>query len=253
MARLTDAVTIVTGAGQGVGRAAALRLAAEGSRLGLNDFDSDALETTAELVCEAGGEAVTTAGDITVPDTIDELTTKAIESYEHISGLVNNVGSMIPKPLLEHTTADFDRLMHTNVLSCLLTAKRVVPEMQRTGGGSVVNVSSVGGLAAIPNVGVYCASKAAVIGFTRSLALEYAPAIRANAICPGGIETSMSEEHINSFPTREEAMAKLVDRQMLKRFAEPREIAEAIVFLVSKESSFMTGAAVPVEAGWTAW
>jgi 3-oxoacyl-[acyl-carrier protein] reductase len=253
MARLTDAVTILTGAGGGIGRATALRLAAEGSRLGLTDLDADGLKTTAELVHQAGGEALTTAGDIVDPETIDELTTKVVESYGHVDGLVNNAGIVMVKPLLEHTRADFDRLMHVNALSCLVTSQRVVPEMQRFGRGSVVNVSSVGGLAAIPNLGIYVASKSAVIGFTRALAMEFAPDIRANAICPGGVETQMSEEHINSLPTREEAMAERHGRQLIKRYAQPVEIAEAILFLVSNESSFMTGAAVPVEAGWTAW
>ncbi|OPX05247.1 SDR family NAD(P)-dependent oxidoreductase [Mycobacterium sp. AT1] len=253
MARLDDAVTIVTGAGGGIGRATAIRLAAEGARLGLTDLDAQALDETAVLVREAGGAVVTVAGDVVSPDTIDDLTTRVIDTYGRVDGLVNNAGIVVAKPLLEHTTEDFQRLMSINMLACLITAKRVVPEMLKAGGGSVVNVASIGALAAIPLVGVYCASKAAVLGFTRSLALEYAPDIRANAICPGGVETQMAEEHIKSFPTREEAITTLAGRQMLKRYARPQEIAEAIVFLVSPESSFMTGAVVPVEAGWTAW
>jgi NAD(P)-dependent dehydrogenase (short-subunit alcohol dehydrogenase family) len=126
--------------------------------------------------------------------------------------------------------------------------------MVTAGGGSVVNVASIGALAALPNIGIYCASKAAVVGCTRSLAMEYAPNnIRANAICPGLVDTPMAEEHQKSFPTPQDAIDALAGRQMLKRYARPEELADVIVFLISSESSFMTGAVVPVEAGWTAW
>jgi NAD(P)-dependent dehydrogenase (short-subunit alcohol dehydrogenase family) len=125
--------------------------------------------------------------------------------------------------------------------------------MRAVGGGSIINISSIGGLVALPMVGVYCASKAAVIGLTRSIAYELAPEIRCNVICPGGVETPMSAGHIASFGDRDEAIRLTTGRQLQKRFAKPREIAEAVVFLASDESSFMTAAVVPVEAGHSAW
>ncbi|MFG2409550.1 SDR family NAD(P)-dependent oxidoreductase [Streptomyces brevispora] len=254
MARLDNAVTVVTGAGGGVGRQAALRLSAEGSRVGLTDLDASSLEETAALVREAGGEAIAVAGDIVSEQTSDTLTTQLIDVYGKVDGLVNNAGIAFSKPLLEHTVEDFDKVIHINTLSCLVTAKRVVPEMVKAGGGSVVNVSSIGALAALPNIGIYCASKAAVLGLTRSLAMEYAPHnVRANILCPGLVDTQMAAEHQKSFPTPQDAIDALAGRQMLKRYAQPQEIAEVIVFLISKEASFMTGATVPVEAGWTAW
>jgi NAD(P)-dependent dehydrogenase (short-subunit alcohol dehydrogenase family) len=250
--RLRGAVTIVTGAGGGIGRASALRLAEEGARLGLTDLDADSLAETAALVRAAGGELVAVAGDIVAPATIDALATQVGAAYGRIDGLVNNAGIVIAKGLLEHTAEDFDRLMHVNCLSYLVTTQRLVPEMRRAGRGSIVNVSSIGGLVALLGVGVYCASKAAVIGLTRSIAYEFAPEIRCNAICPGGVDTKMSHDHIATFEDRDAALALLTGRQMLKRHADPREIADAIVFLISDESSFMTGAAVPVEAGHSA-
>ncbi|MEU4176429.1 SDR family oxidoreductase [Streptomyces sp. NPDC026589] len=254
MARLDNAVTVVTGAGGGVGRQAALRLAAEGSRVGVTDLDATSLEETAALVREAGGEVIAVAGDIVDEQTIDALTTQLLDAYGKVDGLVNNAGIVFSKPLLEHTVEDFDKVMHINTMSCLVTAKRVVPEMVKAGGGSVVNVSSIGALAALPNIGIYCASKAAVLGLTRSLAMEYAPHnIRANILCPGLVDTQMAAEHQKSFASPQEAIDALAGRQMLKRYAQPQEIAEVIVFLISKEASFMTGATVPVEAGWTAW
>jgi dihydroanticapsin dehydrogenase len=168
--------------------------------------------------------------------------------------LHNNVGILIVKALQDHTAADFDRLMHVNCLSQLIAIQRVVPEMRTAGGGSIINVSSVGGLVALPSVSVYCASKAAVIGLTRSVAYELAPEIRCNVICPGGVETPMSASHLATFEGgREEALRLTTGRQLQKRFAKPTEIADVVVFLASDESSFMTGAVIPVEAGHTAW
>jgi NAD(P)-dependent dehydrogenase (short-subunit alcohol dehydrogenase family) len=250
--RVDGQVAIVTGAGGGIGRATALRLAQEGARLGLTDLDGSSLEEAAAAAREAGAEVETVAGDIVDASTIDALATALTARFGRIDALVNNAGIVIAKPLVEHTPEDFDQLMRVNCLSYLLATQRVVGEMQRGGGGSIVNISSIGGLVALAGVGVYCASKAAVIGLTRSTAFEFAPDIRCNAICPGGVDTAMSWEHLSKFDDREEALRITVGRQMIKRHAQPVEIAEAIVFLASPESSFMTGAVMPVEAGHSA-
>ena len=139
------------------------------------------------------------AGDIVDPATIDELTSAAMGRFGRVDALFNNVGILIMKSLLDTTVADFDRLMHVNCLSQLIAMQRVVPEMQRRGGGSVINVSSVGGLVALPNVSAYCPSKSAVIGLTRAAAAEFAPDVRVNVICPGGVATPMSDAHLESF------------------------------------------------------
>jgi NAD(P)-dependent dehydrogenase (short-subunit alcohol dehydrogenase family) len=257
MTDLTGKVALVTGAGSGIGRAAAARFAAAGARVGLTDIDEKGLaETAAELPDDA---VVSVAGDVVDPATIDELTTAAVARFGRVDALFNNVGILIMKSLLDTTAADFDRLMHVNCLSQLIALQRVVPEMRRrkegaeTGGGSVINVSSVGGLVALPNVSAYCPSKSAVIGLTRAAAAEFAPDIRVNAICPGGVSTPMSDAHLESFDDKEAAMRLLTGRQLIKRYARPDEIATVAVFLASDEASFMTGAVVPVEAGHTAW
>jgi NAD(P)-dependent dehydrogenase (short-subunit alcohol dehydrogenase family) len=252
VARLDGKVAIVTGAGGGIGRATAIRLAEEGARLGLTDLDAASLEESAAAARSAGAEVEATVGDIVAPETIDALAAAVGGRFGGIDVLVNNAGIVVAKSLLEHTADDFDRLMRINCLSYLVTTQRVVGEMRRGGAGSIVNVASIGGLVALAGVGVYCASKAAVIGLTRSIAFEFAPDIRCNAICPGGVDTAMSWEHLATFDDREEALRLTVGRQMLKRHARPAEIADAIVFLASGESSFMTGAVVPVEAGHSA-
>ncbi len=259
MTDLTGKVALITGAGSGIGRAAAARFAAAGARVGLTDIDEEGLaETAAELPDDA---VVSVAGDVVDPATMDELTTAAVARFGRVDALFNNVGILIMKSLLDTTIGDFDRLMHVNCLSQLVAMQRVVPEMRRrkaggegeAGGGSVINVSSVGGLVALPNVSAYCPSKSAVIGLTRAAAAEFAPDIRVNAICPGGVSTPMSDAHLESFDDKEAAMRLLTGRQLIKRYARPDEVASVAVFLASDEASFMTGAVVPVEAGHTAW
>jgi meso-butanediol dehydrogenase/(S,S)-butanediol dehydrogenase/diacetyl reductase len=251
MTDLTGKVALITGAGGGIGRAAAIRFAAAGARLGLTDIDRDALAATAALVPQDA--TVSVAGDIVDPATIDELASAAAGRFGRVDALFNNAGMVILKSLLDTTAADFDRLMHVNCLSQLLAMQRVVPEMRKAGGGSVINVSSVGGLVALPNVSAYCPSKSAVLGLTRVAATEFAPDVRVNAICPGGVSTPMSAAHLDSFEDKEAATKLLTGRQILKRYARPEEIANVAAFLASDEASFMTGAVVPVEAGHTAW
>jgi NAD(P)-dependent dehydrogenase (short-subunit alcohol dehydrogenase family) len=249
---LSGKVALVTGAGSGIGRAAAVRFAAAGARVGITDVDAAALDETAALVADDDA-VLSVTGDIVDPATADELVTKAAERFGRVDALFNNVGILIMKSLLDTTIDDFDQLMHVNCLSQLIAIKRVVPEMRRSGGGSIINVSSVGGLVALPNVSAYCPSKSAVIGLTRAAAAEFAPEIRCNAICPGGVSTPMSDKHLASFDDKEAAMKLLTGRQLIKRYARPEEIANVAVFLASDEASFMTGAVVPVEAGHTAW
>jgi NAD(P)-dependent dehydrogenase (short-subunit alcohol dehydrogenase family) len=254
MTRLAGKVAIVTGSGSGIGRASAIQLAKNGARLALTDLDPELLAETVVEVEATGAEVIHIAGDIVEPGTIDALATAAIDRFGRIDVLDNNVGILIVKPFEEHTIDDFDRIMRINCWSHMLTTQRVAPEMRKTGGGSIINISSIGGLVALPGVAAYCASKAAVIGLTRSIAYEYAPDIRCNVICPGGVETPMSAAHVANFgDDPEEAIRLTTGRQLQKRFAKPIEIADAVVFLASDESSFMTAAVVPVEAGHSAW
>jgi NAD(P)-dependent dehydrogenase (short-subunit alcohol dehydrogenase family) len=253
MTDLAGKVALITGAGSGIGRAAAVRFAAAGAQVGLTDIDPDALKETAVQIPGDPAEVVTVAGDIVHPATMGTLVSEAARRFGRVDALFNNVGILIMKSLLDTTAGDFDRLMHVNCLSQLIAIQQAVPEMRRCGGGSIINVSSVGGLVALPNVSAYCPSKSAVIGLTRAAAAEFAPDVRVNVICPGGVATPMSDAHLESFADKDAATRQLTGRQLIKRYARPEEIANVAVFLASDEASFMTGAVVPVEAGHTAW
>jgi NAD(P)-dependent dehydrogenase (short-subunit alcohol dehydrogenase family) len=248
--RLAGKVALITGAARGQGRASALRMAGESASVGLTDVDADGLAETTELVRNGGGQVLAVVGDITDAATVDALATAAVERFGQVDVLHNNAGIVLDGTLAEANAQDFDRLMHVNCLAQLLAIQRVVPQMRAGGGGSIINVSSIGGLIALPRMTAYCASKAAVIGLTRGVAYECADdGIRCNVICPGGVDTPMSRAVLSRFPDEDEGVRLLTGRQLFKRLATPEEIADVVVFLASDESSFMTGATIPVEGG----
>lgn len=251
--RLTDRVVLVTGAGGGLGRATAARLAAEGARLALTDLDQDTLASTLELVDKVGAARVAVVGDVTDPATGVRLVGEAVTRFGTVDGLCN-VAGISPAIRLEETTgADFDRIMNVNCKAPLHMIQAALPALRAAGAGSIVNVSSVGGLVALPHLAAYGASKAAVLGLTRGVAYECAADnIRCNAVCPGGIDTPMATDVVSSFADPADAVRKLTGRQLFKRFADPSEIASIIAFLVSAESSFITGATFSADAGHVA-
>jgi NAD(P)-dependent dehydrogenase (short-subunit alcohol dehydrogenase family) len=251
--RFEGKVALVTGAASGVGRACALRLASEGARLALTDLQAEPLGQLAQELRQSGTEVVEAVGDIVDAELSHELTGRAEREFGRLDVLVNNVGIVVLKSLEDTTSADFDRLMRVNCYSHLLAIQAAVPAMRRAGGGSIVNVASVGAFLALPNVSAYCPSKSAVLGLTRAAAAEFAPDIRCNAVCPGGVDTDMARIHLASFEDKEAAGRKLTGRQMLPRYARPEEIASVIAFLASDDASFVTGAAMAADAGHSAW
>jgi NAD(P)-dependent dehydrogenase (short-subunit alcohol dehydrogenase family) len=246
---------LVTGAGGGLGRATALQFAHRGAKLALTDANPDSLAQTVELIRHLGTEVVARTGDIVDPITAADLVANAERSLGGIDGVCNVAGVLAGGSIEDATIAEFDRAMHVNCMAQLLVIQKALPALRRSQRASIVNVASIGALTALPMMSIYCATKAAVLGLTRAVASELAPQIRCNVICPGGIDTPMSRDFLAGFSRdeREALIPKLTGRQLLKRFATPDEIAAAIVFLISDESSFLTGAVVPVDGGVTAW
>ena len=252
--RVEGKTVLVTGAARGLGAAVAKRLGAEGARLALTDLDAAGLERTASELAAGGTACVALAGDVTEQATLTGLTDLAQRELGPVDVLVNVAGISPAIPLESTTAGDFERIMRVNCLAHMLAIQAVVPSMTAAGGGSIVNVSSVGALVALPHLAAYSASKAAVLGLTRGVAYELAElGIRCNAICPGGIDTPMAAEVVAHFPSREDALSRLTGRQLFKRFAEPAEVAGLILYLASDESTFVTGAVLSVDAGHTAW
>jgi NAD(P)-dependent dehydrogenase (short-subunit alcohol dehydrogenase family) len=246
---------LVTGAGGGLGRAVAMQLAQRGAKLALTDSNKDSLAQTIELIRQCGAEAVARTGDIVDPVTAADLMASAERSLGGIDGVCNVAGVLSGGTIENASIAEFDRAMHINCMAQLIVIQKALPALRRSQRASIVNVASIGALTALPMMSIYCASKAAVLGLTRAVASELAPQIRCNVICPGGIDTPMSRDFLAALSPgeREALIPKLTGRQLLKRFATPDEIAAAIVFLTSDESSFLTGAVVPVDGGVTAW
>lgn len=251
--RMLGKTVLVTGAATGIGRASALLAADEGANVGLTDLNGAGLEELSGELRAKGTGVVTVVGDILDPETSRRLVAEAESAFGHVDVLVNNVGILIMKSLEETTRDDFEALLNVNCYSHLLAMQAAVPAMRRAGAGAIVNVASIGALVALPNVSAYCPSKSAVLGLTRAAAAEFAPNIRVNAVCPGGVMTEMSRVHLESFQDQEAAMKKLTGRQMIPRYARPEEIANVIMFVASDAASFMTGATVAAEAGHSAW
>ena len=251
--RLKDKVAIVTGAGSGIGRATAQLFAREGALLVLNDIDRKALDAVAAQIGKDQSRAV--AGDVAREETARGLAEEAIEGFGRIDVLVNNAGIHFLKEITEMTVEEWDRLMDINLKSMFLCCKHVVPHMLRRKRGAIVNLASISSFIGQEIDGAstfaYNITKAGALQLTKSLASRYAPdGIRVNCVCPGNVETSILKR-----ATAEEAAEfwrQAARFEPMGRNAQPEEIANAILFLASDESSFVTGCPLLVDGGYLA-
>jgi len=247
--KLSGQVAIVTGGGSGQGRATALLFAQEGARVVVGDINDKGAAETARLINrQEGGQAIAAKVDVTKADEVCGMVDTALSHYGRLAILINNAGTTLFKGIEDTTEKDWDRILNTNLKAVFLGCKYAIPAMRRSGGGSIVNIASVAGLIGMPQHFAYCAAKAGVIHFTKSLALDHGREnIRINCICPGGVLTPMLGEVID---IHDPAQVERVARQhALGRVAEPEEIARVSLFLCSTDASFMTGAAVTVDGG----
>ena len=244
--RLQGKIALVTGASRGIGRAIAKLFAEEGAKVVINYSRSEKeAASLAEEIKQQGGEALLVKADVSQAQEVKEMIKKVADEFGRIDILVNNAGILIQSPFLESTEDMWDTMMAVNLKGSYLCAKEVAPLMLKQKSGKIINISSVSGLAqksALGNV-PYAASKAGVIGLTRSLAVNLGPTINVNAICPGLVETDMSA----SLPPERRRIP--VEEAPLQRIGRPEEIASAALFLASEESDFITGEAITVSGG----
>ena len=253
--RLKDKVCIISGAGSGIGRATALRFASEGARVVVADIDGQRTARVAAEIGDRGGHAQPVVADVSSEEGAQRITARAIDSWQRVDVLVNNAASFHHKRLEECTRADWDKGWSVNVLGTSLVSKYAVEQMKRQGGGIIVNVASINGLIAMPQWLTYNATKAAVVEMSKSMAMDLAAEkIRVNCVCPGVTHTPALQQAMTELGLSAEETLRLhvAPRCLMKRFGEPEEIAAVILFLASDDASYMTGATVVVDGGYTA-
>jgi NAD(P)-dependent dehydrogenase (short-subunit alcohol dehydrogenase family) len=248
--RLENKNAIVTGGAGGIGRATALAFATEGARVAVVDLRPEAAEAVAEEIRAAGGTAVAIAADVSNEADIQRIITTTIEAFGGVNVVFNNAGIIRRTTAVETTAEEWDRVFSVNVKSIFLMCKHVVPIMAKAGGGSIVNTGSGWGLKGGGQAISYCASKGAVVNMTRALAIDHGPqGIRVNSVNPGDVNTGMLRDEAAQLAVDADAfLAESADRP-LGRMGQPSEIAAAVVWLASDDSSYVTGSALVVDGG----
>jgi NAD(P)-dependent dehydrogenase (short-subunit alcohol dehydrogenase family) len=245
-------VVLVTGAASGIGRAVALAFGRAGACVVVADNSVDGGHMTAALIVEAGGKALFVKTNVTAVAEVEALVDKAVSHYGRIDVAVNGAGTEEESlPLAEGDDEQFERIMNVNVKGVWLCMKSQLRQMlKQEGGGVIVNIADAGGLVAAPHRAIYSASKHAVVGLTKSAAVEYAKdSIRINSICPGAVKTPMLARMLEREPGRDK---KLKSAHPMGRIADPAEIASAALWLCSEQASFVTGHQLAIDGGLTA-
>ncbi len=250
--KLRECVAVITGAGGGIGKSIAIAFAAEGAHVVVADLDSAAAEQTTKEIQEKNGQAISLQADVSDPDSVEKLTKSALSRFGRIHILVNNAAIQVSKTVTDTTVEEWNRQMAVNVGGVFLCSRSFLPHLRQTR-GVIINLSSVNAFFVEPACAGYCATKAAIIGLTKAMAIDHGrEGVRVHAICPGYIDAGLAESYFQSQPDPARARADSGKLHALGRIGRPDEVARLAVFLASEESSFMTGSPIIVDGGFSA-
>lgn len=253
MGRLDGKVVIITGAARGQGAVAADIFAREGARLLLSDILPEGERVAAQIVSR-GGHAAFLQADTSQEADVARVAEQALTAYGRIDVLYNNAGIILGKPFQDTSLEEWERIIRVDLTGPFLMSKAVVPYMMQQRNGSIINISSVGGILGYPAMAAYGAAKGGLVNLTRCMAVDLAPYnIRVNVICPGAIDTPMPRKYVENMADKEAVWKQIADVHLLKRFGTSEEVVYLALFLASDEASFMTGAMIPVDGGHSAY
>ena len=253
MFRLDQKIALVTGAGSGIGEAIAKIFAHAGAFVFVVDRDDVGGQRVTGEIVAAGGQAAFHSLDVSDESACQALAAVVLKTKGRLDVLMNNAGIGHVGNLLQTTSADLTRMFSVNVHGAFNLSKAFLPSMLERHSGNIINMASIGGVVAVRDRLAYCTSKFAVVGLTKSVALDYAlEGIRCNCICPGRVETPFVKARLAEYPDPKKAYADMASTQALGRMAKPEEIAAAALYLASDDSSFITGSDFIIDGGWTA-
>jgi NAD(P)-dependent dehydrogenase (short-subunit alcohol dehydrogenase family) len=246
---LEGRVALITGASRGLGKAMALALAGAGAKLALTARDKELLEVTADAARAAGAEAHIFPADLAEEDQVARLEQEIVGKFGHVDILINNAGINLRKPLVEFTLEEWRRVMDTNLTSVFLLCRAFIPHMRGRGWGRIINLTSIMSHVSLPGRSVYSASKTALLGFTKALALELAPdGITVVAVSPGPFATEMNTALMNNPEINQQFMSKVP----LRRWGRVEEVGNLALYLCSEDAGFITGTDILMDGGWCA-
>lgn len=247
--RLKNKVSIITGAASGIGKATAKLFAEHGAQVVVADIDEEGAGITVADICKNSNQASFIRTDVTIQADSVQMVEHTIEKYGKLDILINNAGIAMRLPVHELSEEDWHRCLGVNLTGVFLCSKAAIPAMQKNGGGSIINMSSIYGIVGADVRAAYVASKGAVTNLTRGMALDYAEdKIRVNCICPGFVETPL----VAGVVKNPDEYQKLANKHPMRRLGQPEEIAYGALYLAADESAFVTGIALPIDGGYTA-